>query len=187
MNKKIGTCILLLLFIANHISAQSTSHKKKTVEVKPSTFNCPKFREIKWGSVKDSILINGVAPTFVKAKLKEDTCAYFLQDDDMSIGTVLCKNIYYSFNGAGRLVKVRMVVPKSQKSDIKFILETKFEKATQIFDLTNAYELIWNNIEEVRLTLTDYDDPSIDFVTVEFTSDFEMTEAKKINRAVDDF
>ncbi|MDZ4756684.1 MAG: hypothetical protein SGJ10_00920 [Bacteroidota bacterium] len=186
--KKIYSCFLLLLFASSGISAQtSTSHKKKTAEIKPSTFNCPKFREIKWGSVKDSIKVNGMAPTFVKAKLKEDTCAYSLQDDDMTIGTVVCKNIYYSFNASGRLNKVRLVIPKSQKSDIKYILETKFEKATQIFDLTNAYELIWNNIEEVRLTLTDYDDPSIDFVTVEFTSDFEMTEAKKINRAVDDF
>lgn len=185
--KKIYSSILLLLLFTTFVTAQTTSHKKKQAETKSSTFNCPKFREIKWGSIKDSILINGAAPTFVKAKLKEDTCAYFIQDDDMTIGTVVCKNIYYSFNGAGRLVKVRMVVPKSQKSDMKFILESKFEKATTIFDLSNADELIWNNIEEVRLTLTDYDDPTIDFVTVEFTSDFEMTEAKKINRSVDDF
>ncbi len=187
MLKKIFPSLLILLFASSSITAQTQSHKKKPVETKPSTFNCPKFREIKWGAVKDSILINGVAPTFVKAKMKEDTNAYYLQDDDMTIGTVFCKNIYYWFNPAGRLVKVRMVVPKAQKSDMKYILESKFEKATSIFDLTNAYELIWNNIEEVRLTLTDYDDPNIDFVTVEFTSDFEMTEAKKINRAVDDF
>lgn len=185
--KRLYTYIMVMMLLPMGVLAQTQGSKKKTTESKTATYNCPKFRELKWGSVKDSILINGVAPTFVKAKLKEDTTAYIIQDDDMTIGTVLCRNIYYSFNASNRLVKVKLVLPKSQKSDMKFILENKFDKATQIFDLANAYQLIWNNIEEVRLTLTDYDDPSVDFVTVEFSSDFEMNEAKKINRSVDDF
>lgn len=131
-------------------------------------------------------MINGATINFQKANVKNDTTAYIIPEDNMVIGTVICRNIYYYFNAANKLVKVKLVVPKVHKGEMKYILVSKFEEPTNIYDLANGYQTVWNNIDEVRLVMTYFEDP-VDFLTVEFMSDYELNESKKINKAVDDF
>ncbi|MBI3233888.1 MAG: hypothetical protein HYZ42_07580 [Bacteroidetes bacterium] len=189
--RKTLLALLGFVFILN-VQAQkrkSTSTSGASHEVKKEStpnFSCPDFREMKWGTHRDSISINGTNISFQKANVKTDTSAYVIADDNMVIGTVICKNIYYYFNATGRLTKVKLVVPKVHKGEIKYILVSKFEEPTTISDLANGYQTIWNNIDEVRLVMTYFEDP-VDFLTVEFMSDFELNESKKINKAVDDF
>ena len=131
-------------------------------------------------------MMNGSLINFQRANVKNDTTAYFIPDDNMVIGTVVCRNIYYYFNAANKLVKVKLVVPKIHKGEMKYILVSKFEDPTNIYDLANGYQTVWNNIDEVRLVMTYFEDP-IDFLTVEFMSDYDLNESKKINKSVDDF
>ncbi len=174
------------------LSVAATAQKRKAVSTNTTatkvatTYSCPDFRSMKWGTSRDSMYVNGTQVMFTRSNSKTDTGAWFIAEDNMAIGTVTCRNIFYYFNAAGRLNKVKMIVPKYDKGEMKFILTTKFDEPTQVSDLMNGYQSIWNNIEEVRIHMFYFDDP-IDFLSVEFNSDFENVESKRINREVDDF
>ncbi len=173
-------------------SVLTNAQKRKAVSTNTTdtkvatTYSCPDFRSMRWGTSRDSIYVNGIQVLFSKGNSKADTGAWYIVGDNMAIGTVTCLNIYYYFNAAGRLNKVKLAVPKYDKGEMKFILTTKFDEPTQVSDLMNGYQCIWNNIEEVRIHMFYFDDP-INFLTVEFNSDFENVESKRINREVDDF
>ena len=149
-------------------AADNTNPKKKTTPVTRQTYTCPDFRQMKWGSHKDSIMQDGVPKNFAKVNTKSDSNMYFIPNDDLTIGTVFCDQIYYVFNNANRLVKVRLVFPRRQLGEMKYILRTKFDDPTNIIENGGVYQLIWGNIEEVKLTLNDY--PDMNQAIVEFVS-----------------
>lgn len=189
MKKIIAVLILMVLVYEGQAQKRKSTVGSGTATTTPSkigSFSCPDFRDMKWGTHRDSVILNGQFVQFNRANNKSDTGAYQIQDDNMVIGTVACRNIYYYFNSSGRLNRVKLIVPKAFKGEMKYILTSKFEEPTSIADLSNGYQSIWSNIEEVRLMMTYFDDP-VDFLTVEFSSEFELNESKKINRAVDDF
>lgn len=182
--KLIYTLAFAVLFLG--VSSQNTPNKKKSTQpVTRQMFSCPDFREMKWGAHRDSILKDGVPVNFAKVNTKSDSNSYFVPNDDLTIGTVFCDQIYYVFNSANRLVKVRLVFPRKQLGEMKYILRTKFDDPTNINESGGGYQLTWSNIEEVRLTLNDY--PDVNQAIVEFSSDFEILESKRINQNVDDF
>jgi hypothetical protein len=183
---------IVLIAFTSLLCSQSFAQKRKSTATQhtppakeATTYSCPNFRDMKWGTHKDSIMINGALIPFIKSTSKTDSAAWYITDDDMVIGTVTCKNIFYYFNASGRLNRVKMVVPKTNKGEMMYILTNKFEEPTGVTDMPNGYQKIWNNIDEVRLIVTYFEDH--DFLTIEFNSDFENVESKKINRSVSDF
>jgi hypothetical protein len=184
--------IILCVFTAGFAQKPATTKTaaKKAAPVNASSTgssnslqNVPDFRNIKWGSNLDSVYVNDSKINFVKTFEINDPNAYVIADDDMDIGTVKLDKLYYIFTPENRFVKVLMIGSRIQLADMKYILSYKFGEPS-VMDLDNGLQRHWM-IDDVRVVLKDIPDASI--FTVEFTSDFEMAENKKINRSVDDF
>lgn len=180
MNRILFTAALLIgIGLAQPATAQGNKKKPATL-----TFSCPDFREIKWGTSRDSIFIEGKKVNFVKASPRIDTAAYIIPDDNLTIGTVTLNSILYYFNANGQLIKVKLLGKAEQLGEMKYILTSKFDKP-EVNTIVGGTQFIWKNIDEVKITVTYYTD--LDFFTTEFYSDFDINESKRINKNVSDF
>jgi hypothetical protein len=176
---RILTVVVVFFGIQNTTFAQG--NKKKQTKL---TYSCPDFREIKWGSNRDSISIDGQKVTLVKASPRIDTAAYIIPDDNMKIGTVILNSILYYFNTNQQFIKVKLLGKAEQLSEMKYILTSKYD-APVVNNIVGGTQFVWSNIDEVKVTMTYYTD--LDFFTVEFYSDFDINESKRINKSVSDF
>ena len=80
------------------------------------------FRKILWGTPKDSILMDGKHPQFVKDKSSIIKNAYSILNDDLTIGTVKLEKVLYIFNDDNRFYKVFLQGAVDQTEQMKFIL-----------------------------------------------------------------
>lgn len=180
--------ILILAFLAAGLQAFAQKKAAKEPAKEPSNYILADFREIKWGSHIDSIYRNGTKLTFTKAPEMADKNAYTLENEDMMVGTVLLKNLYFMFNAKGRFTGVTMIAQreldtKKQIGEMKYILTYKFGNP-ELREIPNAIQYYWM-VDDVRITLND--EESVGLFTVEFFSDYERNESKKVNMNVDDF
>lgn len=180
--------ILILAFLAAGLQAFAQKKAVKDPGKQPSNYILADFREIKWGSHIDSIYRDGNKLTFKKAPEMADKNAYILENEDMMVGTVLLKNLYFMFNGKGRFTGVMMIgqremSEKKQIGEMKYILTYKFGDP-ELREIPNAIQYYWM-VDDVRITLND--EESVGLFTVEFFSDYERSESKKQNMNVDDF
>lgn len=181
---------LLILLLAVLGIGSATAQGKKTTK-KPGNdghYVLADFRGIKWGSHIDSIEVEGTKLNFIKSKDVADKNAYVLNNDEMMIGTVVLDKVYYLFNKQGRftgvlLIGKRNIEEKKQFGEMKYILTYKFGDA-ELREVPGAVQYYWM-VDDVRITLDDQESQGI--FTVEFYSDYERTESKRVNMNVNDF
>ncbi len=141
------------------------------------------FRGIKWGSHVDSIYRDGVKLNFVKNNDIAGKNTYVIPEDNLMIGTVELIQLYYVFSKDNRLIGVIMKGNKKQLSEMKYIISYKFGQP-ELKDIPGGKQYFWV-VDDIRVYFDDVN--NADIFTVEFASDFETSESKKINRNVSDF
>lgn len=186
MKKLILTLVLGVITFA--VTAQPQKKTTQPPKKEQNSYLFTDFREVKWGAHVDSIYRGGVKLEFVKAPEMADKNAYVLADENLIMGTVNLDKIYYIFNKQNRFVGVIMIGRKDldgrkQFGEMKYILTYKF-RDPELREVPGAIQYYWN-IDDVRITLDDQDSKGL-FV-VEFYSDFERSESKRINMSVNDF
>lgn len=184
--KKYLLIVLAFTALASTAVAQNGAKNKKAAPTATETYSLPGFRDILWGTHIDSVFVDGVKLTFEKSTQYNDKSknAYFIANDDMMVGTVVLKTLYYVFNNNDRFIGVIMTGESKQFGEMKYILLNKFGQPTKEEDAVSGKQYYWN-IDDVRISLVN---ESINqLFTVDFTSDYELSESKKVNRNVDDF
>lgn len=147
-------------------------------------YTLPGFRGITWGTHLDSVVQDGSKINFTKSTELGDKNAYYIEGDDMLLGTVVLKSLYYIFNDNGRFVGVIMAGDSKQFGEMKYILVNKFGTQHKEENPVSGRQYYWS-IDDVKVSLVN---ESINqMFTVDFTSDYERSESKRINRNVDDF
>lgn len=181
------TILILTLVLAAFTSALAQKTKKQT-SADPYTYLLTDFRKIKWGTHVDSIYVDGAKVDLTKAPEMAEKNAYVIKNDNLTLGTVSLQNLYYVFNQRGRFIGVMMIgrrefEGRKQLGEMKYILTYKFGNS-ELREIPGAIQYYWM-VDDVRITLND--EESVGLFTVEFYSDFERSESKKINMSVDDF
>ncbi|MBI1223471.1 MAG: hypothetical protein GC180_12780 [Bacteroidetes bacterium] len=182
---------LLIILLAILGIGSGTAQSGKTTFKKVSGdghYVLADFRDIKWGSHVDSIYRDGVKLNFIASNEVTDKNAYVLANDEMMLGTVLLDKIFYLFNKQGRftgvlLIGKRQIDEKKQFGEMKYILTYKFGEP-ELREVPGAVQYYWM-VDDVRITLDDQESQGI--FTVEFYSDYERSESKKINMNISDF
>lgn len=164
----------------NGTTTKPAAHKKTTVRQSLS-----EFRKIPWGTPLDSIYINGAKPTFVKTSDfgKSESNAFYIENDDLMIGTVQLQKILYVFTNDSALSRVVLIGDKKKFGEMKYIISYKFGEPT-IEDKSDGYDCVWD-LDDCKVRLSFYNDQNV--FTVNFYSDYELSNSKKVNREVDDF
>ncbi|MDX5320566.1 MAG: hypothetical protein LPK45_05675 [Bacteroidota bacterium] len=180
---------LLIVFLAViSVGTALAQGKTKTKQKTDGHYVLADFRGVKWGSHIDSVIRDGVKLNFIKSNDVAEKNAYVLAEDELMLGTVLLDKVYYIFNKQGRftgvlLIGKRNIDEKKQFGEMKYILTYKFGDA-ELREVPGAIQYYWM-VDDVRITLDDQESQGI--FTVEFFSDYERTESKRINMQVDDF
>lgn len=178
--KKYLFILLACVFAATAVNGQT----KKKVSSSGDSYTLTDFRDILWGSHIDSIVVDGQKVKFSKSTEFGDKNAYKIDGDDLMIGTVVLKNLYYIFNSNDRFIGVVMMGESKQLGEMKYILVSKFGHHQKEESTVSGKQYYWT-IDDVRISLTN--ESISQLFTVDFTSDYEMSESKRINRNVDDF
>jgi hypothetical protein len=183
--------VFLLLFVAmaGAVIAQPKNNKGKDKQSSPKatedTYILSDFRDIKWGTHIDSVFReDGTKTEFVKSTEYGDKNAYYIPNDDLMIGTVVLKNLYYVFNDNGRFVGVVMMGDSKHTGEMKYILVNKFGQPGNTEEGASSKQYYWV-VDDVRISLTNENINQV--FTAEFASDYELNESKRVNRNVDDF
>ncbi len=179
---------LLIAFLAILCTGTANAQGKKATKTNDGHYVLADFRGIKWGSHIDSVYRDGVKLNFKKANEVSDKNAYVLESEDLVIGTVTLDKIYYVFNRQGRftgvlLIGKRHIDEKKQFGEMKYILTYKFGDP-ELREVPGAVQYYWM-VDDVRITLDDQEAQGV--FTVEFYSDYERVESKRVNMNVSDF
>lgn len=142
------------------------------------------FRDIKWGQHIDSVYSNKSKLNFIKSDVIKDANAYYLDNDDLTIGTVNLNSITYFFTDRAKFTRVVLKADKKFFTDLKYILTYKFDESHGQKMINSNNVFIWN-LDDVRVTLSDGNGDGM--AVVEFYVDYNMLEFKSINRNVSDF
>ena len=165
-------------------SGNSKATPKTNNEASYSNYVLADFREIKWGTHIDSVYREGQKINFTKSNSLNFQDAYVIANDNMVVGTVTLSNIYYSFGSNQRFNRAILIGEKEKQFfEMKYIVTYKFGEP-QIKEIPNGMLYSWS-VDDVRITLMNNKDTG--HFTLEFYSDFEISESKKINRSVSDF
>lgn len=142
------------------------------------------FRQIKFGEHLDSIYVDSKKVKFIKTQELSAKNAFTMPDDDLYLGSVKLKRIYYIFSESDRFDRVAMVGDGYQAfREMKYILTFKFDEP-ELKDLADGVQYTWN-VDGVRVYLT-YQ-PIGEQFTVDIQSDYEMNESRRKNQNVNDF
>lgn len=142
------------------------------------------FRGVKWGTHKDSCVRDGKRLVMKATQELGQKNTYTTASDDLHLGSVKLKNIYYIFTEEDKFERLVMTANgKTDFRDMKYILTYKFGDAS-LKDLADGIQYSWN-VDGVRVYLTK-NESTEDFV-VDIRSDYEINANKKKNRNVNDF
>jgi hypothetical protein len=142
------------------------------------------FRGVKWGTHKDSCVREGKRLMMKPTQELGQKNTYTTSGDDLNLGSVKLKNIYYIFTEEDRFERLVMTANgKTDFRDMKYILNYKFGDPV-LKDLADGIQYSWN-VDGVRVYLT-RSESTEDFV-VDIRSDYEINSDKKKNRNVRDF
>lgn len=173
--KKLIVALAFLLSLT-HAFAQG---KKNTPR-----YSVPGFRDLKWGAHIDSIYKDGSKLNFLKSEISKDPNAYYLENEDLSIGTVALTHVIYYFTDRGKFTKVILRGDKKFFTDMKYILTYKFDEPQAVKQINGNNVSLWN-VDDVKISITDAN--SQDYFMVEFSVDYNLMEFRTINRNVTDF
>ncbi len=172
MHKVFSLGLLILFFCPGSVVGQS---KQQVSD----------FREIKWGTHKDSVFRNGEKVNFKRVKNGVEPNSFTIPNDDMNIGTVEFEEIQYIFNENNRFKKVFLQADRKFVEDMNFILNYKFGKPDRERKLGYVNVKTWK-IGEVVFTLSKFkNDRNIFTLTIE--SNWEKSAEIRKNKNVDDF
>ena len=141
------------------------------------------FRDINWGTHKDSVVRDGQKITLAKSQDVNDTNAFTIPGEDMMVGTVMLQSINYMFDGSNRFSRLIMKGNSKDLGAMKYIINNKLS-APDVKEVSGGFQYLWVT-DDVRIYLTDYRDQG--FFTVEFVSDYQLAAQRKINQNVKDF
>jgi hypothetical protein len=141
------------------------------------------FRNIPWGTHRDSISVDGVKLEFTKDKTSLLKNSYTVVNDNMSIGNVRLTKINYIFNDENRFIKVLLEGPKEDAEQMKFILDYKFGVHKNESKVDNVSYKQWL-VKDVTFTLGVFEFMRFE---VKIESNWQASEAYKKNTSVDDF
>lgn len=141
------------------------------------------FRNIFWGSPKDSIWRDGKKLTFVSDRNSLIKNAYFLQNDDLLLGAVKLDKVLYIFNDENRFYKVFLQGSLDQLEQMKFILTYKFGDYRNESYVDDSHIMQWL-VKDVTFTLKEITKSRFE-LTIE--SSWQASEDYKKNTSVDDF
>jgi hypothetical protein len=176
MNKLIYLGLMMLT--AFPAAAQS---KKVSNPSKPLVSG---FRDLNWGVHIDSAWIGRQKLNFLKSNISREQNVYYLENDDLTVGTVNLTSIFYYFTDRGRFTKVLLVADKKFFTDMRYILGYKFEDPQEIREMNGNKVYQWN-LDDVRIVLSD--GAADGQMTVTFYIDYNLMESRAINRSINDF
>lgn len=141
------------------------------------------FRNIFWGSLKDSVYRDGKKVEFVKDKASLIKNAYSTPGDDMTIGAIKLDKVLYIFNDEDRFYKVFIQGSMEQAEQMKFILTYKFGDFRNESFVDDSHIMQWL-VKDVTFTLKEIAKSRFE-LTIE--SSWQASEDYKKNTSVDDF
>ena len=141
------------------------------------------FRNIFWGSPKDSIWRDGKKLEFIKDRNSLIKNAYYLAGDDLTIGAVKLDKVLYIFNDDDRFYKVFIQGDAAQQEGMKFILTYKFGDFRNESFVDDSHIMQWL-VKDVTFTLKEINKSHFE-LTIE--SSWQASENYKKNISVDDF
>ena len=141
------------------------------------------FRNIFWGSPKDSIFRDGKKVDFVKDKASLIKNAYTIPGDDLTIGAIKLDKVLYIFNDEDRFYKVFIQGSMEQSEQMKFILNYKFGDFRNESFVDDSHIMQWL-VKDVTFTLKEIAKSRFE-LTIE--SSWQASEDYKNNTSVDDF
>jgi hypothetical protein len=142
-----------------------------------------RFRNIPWGSHRDSISVNGKKQEFVKDKNSLIKNAYMVINDNMTIGNVRLNKLNYIFNDEGRFIKVYAEGVKEDSEQMRFILEYKFGAFKNESKVDNVNYRQWI-VRDVVFTLGTMEKANFE---LKIESNWQASEAYRRNTSVEDF
>ena len=141
------------------------------------------FRNIFWGTPKDSISRSGKKVEFVKDRNSLMKNAFTIPNDDLTIGAVKLDKVLYIFNDEERFNKVFLQGTMEQAEQMKFILTYKFGDFRNESFVDDSHIMQWL-IKDVTFTLKEISKSRFE-LTIE--SSWQVGEDYKKNTSVDDF
>lgn len=141
------------------------------------------FRNIFWGTPKDSVIRDGKKLDFIKDKNSLIKNAYQLSNDDLTIGAVKLEKVLYIFNEENRFQKVFLQGTMDQTEQMKFILTYKFGDFRNESFIDDTHIMQWL-VKDVTFTLKEIAKARFE-LTIE--SSWQASEDYKKNTSVDDF
>ena len=163
------TALLVLMFVTGYAQTSDQS--------------ITRFRNIPWGSHRDSISVAGVNLEFVKDRNSLIKNSYVVVNDNMTIGNVRLTKVNYIFNDEGRFTKVYVEGLKEDAEQMRFILEYKFGPHKNESRVDNITYKQWI-VRDVTFTLGTYDFLKFE---LKIESNWQASEAYKKNTTVEDF
>ncbi len=167
--KKLFFILFAVAFISSHAQTADQS--------------ITRFRNIPWGTHKDSIFVNGKKQEFLKDKNSMIRNAYMVINDNMTIGNVRLTRINYIFNDEGRFIKVYAEGVKEDAEQMRFILEYKFGAYKNESKVDNINYKQWI-VRDVVFTLGVMDRGNFE---LKIESNWQASEAYRRNTSVEDF
>jgi hypothetical protein len=141
------------------------------------------FRNIFWGTPKDSVWRDGKKLEFIKDRNSLIKNAFFLPGDDLTIGAVKLDKVLYIFNDEDRFYKVFLEGTPEQEEQMKFILTYKFGDFRNETFVDDSHVMQWL-VKDVTFTLKEVSKSRFE-LTIE--SSWQASENYKKNISVDDF
>ncbi len=141
------------------------------------------FRNIFWGTPKDSVWRDGKKLEFIKDRTSLIKNAYYIAGDDLTIGAVKLDKVLYIFNEENRFYRVFLQGPVEQEEEIKFILTYKFGDFRNESFVDDSHIMQWL-VKDVTFTLKEVNKSRFE-LTIE--SSWQASENYKKNTSVDDF
>lgn len=141
------------------------------------------FRNIFWGSLKDSVWRDGKKLEFIKDRTSMIKNAYYISGDDLTIGAVKLEKVLYIFNDENRFYRVFLQGGLEQEEEMKFILNYKFGDFRNESFVDDSHIMQWL-VKDVTFTLKEISKSRFE-LTIE--SSWQASENYKKNTSVDDF
>jgi hypothetical protein len=141
------------------------------------------FRNIFWGTPKDSVWRDGKKLEFVKDRNSLIKNAYYLNNDDLTIGAVKLEKVLYIFNDENRFYKAFLQGNLDQLEQMKFILTYKFGDFRNESFVDDSHIMQWL-VKDVTFTLKEISKSRFELV---IESSWQASEDYKKNTSVDDF
>ncbi len=141
------------------------------------------FRNIFWGTPKDSVWRDGKKLNFEKDRNSLIKNAYTLTNDDLMLGAVKLDKVLYIFNDENRFYKVFLQGSLEQLEQMKFILTYKFGDFRNESYVDDSHIMQWL-VKDVTFTLKEITKARFE-LTIE--SSWQANEDYKKNTSVDDF